>query len=129
MAEHIQFDYKYDNHFAELKDHELMTERLNIMVAIEPYIGTYYSRDYVRRKVLRQTDEEIEEMAQEMEEENATGIGVPLETQNQMVQGRIDADVEAAKALGKTPKEPDLSNSKGEGATEAPSIDIKKAKI
>ena len=129
MAEHIQFDYKYDNHFAELKDHELMTERLNIMVAIEPYIGTYYSRDYVRRKVLRQTDEEIEEMAQEMEEENATGIGVPLETQNQMVQGRIDADVEAAKALGKTPKEPDIANSKGEGATEAPSIDIKKAKI
>ena len=129
MAEHIQFDYKYDNHFAELKDHELMTERLNIMVAIEPYIGTYYSRDYVRRKVLRQTDEEIEEMAQEMEEENASGVGVPLETQNQMVQGRIDADVEAAKALGKTPKEPDIANSKGEGATEAPSIDIKKAKI
>ena len=129
MVEHIQFDYKYDNHFAELKDHELMTERLNIMVAIEPYIGTYYSRDYVRRKVLRQTDEEIEEMLQEMEEENASGVGVPLETQNQMVQGRIDADVEAAKALGKTPKEPDIANSKGEGATEAPSIDIKKAKI
>ena len=129
MAEHIQFDYKYDNHFAELKDHELMTERLNIMVAIEPYIGTYYSRDYVRRKVLRQTDEEIEEMIQEMDEENASGVGVPLETQNQMVQGRIDADVEAAKALGKTPKEPDIANSKGEGATEAPGIDIKKAKI
>ena len=129
MAEHIQFDYKYDNHFAELKDHELMTERLNIMVAIEPYIGTYYSRDYVRRKILRQTDEEIEEMAQEMEEENASGVGVPLETQNQMVQGRIDADVEAAKALGKTPKEPDIANSKGEGTTEAPGIDIKKAKI
>ena len=129
MSEHIQFDYKYDNHFAELKDHELMTERLNIMVAIEPYIGTYYSRDYVRRKVLRQTDEEIEEMIQEMDEENASGVGVPLETQNQMVQGRIDADVEAAKALGKTPKEPDIANSKGEGATEAPGIDIKKAKI
>ena len=64
-----------------------------------------------------------------MEEENASGVGVPLETQNQMVQGRIDADVEAAKALGKTPKEPDISNSKGEGATEAPGIDIKKAKI
>ena len=129
MAEHIQFDYKYDNHFAELKDHELMTERLNIMVAIEPYIGTYYSRDYVKRKVLRQTDEEIEEMTQEMEEENASGIGVPLDTQNQMVQGRIDADIEAAKALGKTPKEPDVANAKGEGATEAPGIDIKKAKI
>ena len=129
MAEHIQFDYKYDNHFAELKDHELMTERLNIMVAIEPYIGTYYSRDYVKRKVLRQTDDEIEEMAKEMEEENASGVGVPLETQNMMVQGRLDTEKEAAKNLGKTPKEPDVANSKGEGSTEAPGIDIKKAKI
>jgi hypothetical protein len=99
------------------------------MVAIEPYIGTYYSRDYVKRKVLRQTDDEIEEMAKEMEEENASGIGVPLETQNMMVQGRLDTEKEAAKNLGKTPKEPDIANSKGEGSTEAPGIDIKKAKI
>ena len=129
MAEHIQFDYKYDNHFAELKDHELMTERLNIMVAIEPYIGTYYSRDYVKRKILRQTDEEIEEMAQEMEEENEAGIGVPLETQNQMMQGSIDAEVERQGQLGKNGTEPNLDNKKNGGRTEAPDIDIKKAKI
>ena len=129
MSEHIQFDYKYDNHFAELKDHELMTERLNIMVAIEPYIGTYYSRDYVKRKVLRQTDEEIEEMQQEMEEENEAGIGVPLETQNQMMQGSIDAEVERQGQLGKNGKEPTLDNKKNGGRTEAPDIDIKKAKI
>ena len=129
MSEHIQFDYKYDNHFAELKDHELMTERLNIMVAIEPYIGTYYSRDYVKRKVLRQTDEEIEEMAQEMEEENEAGIGVPLETQNQMMQGAIDAEAQRQGNLGKNPSEPNLDNKKNGGKTEAPGIDIKKAKI
>ena len=129
MAEHIQFDYVYDNHFAELKDHELMTERLNIMVAIEPYIGTYYSRDYVKRKILRQTDEEIEEMAQEMEEENEAGIGVPLETQNQMMQGSIDAEVERQGQLGKNGTEPNLDNKKNGGRTEAPDIDIKKAKI
>ena len=129
MAEHIQFDYIYDNHFAELKDHELMTERLNIMVAIEPYIGTYYSRDYVKRKVLRQTDEEIEEMGAEMEEENAMGMGVPLETQNALMQGAIDSEVEQQTALGKNPKEPSLDNSKNGGSTKAPEINIKKAKI
>ena len=129
MAEHIQFDYQYDNHFAELKDHELMTERLNIMVAIEPYIGTYYSRDYVKRKVLRQTDEEIEEMQQEMEEENEAGIGVPLETQNQMMQGAIDAESQRQGNLGKNKTEPNLDNKKNGGKTEAPEIDIKKAKI
>ena len=129
MAEHIQFDYKYDNHFAELKDHELMTERLNIMVAIEPYIGTYYSRDYVKRKVLRQTDEEIEELAQEMEQENEAGVGVPLETQNQMMQGAIDAESQRQGNLGKNKSEPTLDNKKNGGRTEAPEIDIKKAKI
>ena len=129
MSEHIQFDFKYDNHFAELKDHELMTERLNIMVAIEPYIGTYYSRDYVKRKVLRQTDEEIEEMAQEMQEENEAGIGVPLETQNQMMQGAIDAEKQRQGNLGKNKTEPTLDNKKNGGRTEAPEIDIKKAKI
>ena len=129
MSEHIQFDFKYDNHFAELKDHELMTERLNIMVAIEPYIGTYYSRDYVKRKVLRQTEDEIMEMQQEMEEENEAGIGVPLDTQNQMMQGSIDAEVERQGNLGKNKSEPNLDNKKNGGKTEAPEIDIKKAKI
>ena len=130
MSEHIQFDYLYDNHFAELKDHELMTERLNIMVAIEPYIGTYYSRDYVKRKVLRQTDEEIEEMAQEMEDENAAGYGVPIETQNALMQGAIDAEIGAQSAAQSSPtKKPDTSGSKNGQKTSAPQLDIKKAKI
>ena len=130
MTEHIQFDFLYDNHFAELKDHELMTERLNIMVAIEPYIGTYYSRDYVKRKVLRQTDEEIEEMAQEMEEENEVGYGVPIETQNALMQGAIDAEIGAQSAAQSSPtKKPDTSGSKNGQKTSAPQLDIKKAKI
>jgi hypothetical protein len=123
MSEHIQFDYIYDNHFAELKDTELMNERLNLMVAIEPYIGTYYSRDYVKRKVLRQTDEEIIEMGEEMQNENEMGIGVPLETQNAIMQGQMQND------LGMRQTEPDLEKKKDGGSTEAPTINIKKAKI
>ena len=59
MEDHIQYDFLYDNHFAELKDAELTTERLNLAALAEPYVGKYYSLDYVRRKILRQTDEEI----------------------------------------------------------------------
>jgi hypothetical protein len=59
MREHIQYDFLYDNHFSELKEAELMTERLNMAATAEPYIGKYYSQNYVRRKILRQTDEEI----------------------------------------------------------------------
>ena len=124
MAEHIQFDYLYDNHFAELKDTELMNERLNLMTQIEPYIGTYYSRDYVKRKILRQTEEEMIEMEKEMEEENATGVGVPLETQQAIAQGQMEVD-RATTNLGKNGKDPDT---KGD-STESPGIDIKKAKI
>jgi hypothetical protein len=125
MAEHIQFDYLYDNHFAELKETELMTERLNLMVAIEPYIGTYYSRDYVKRKVLRQTDQEIVDMEKEMEDENEQGIGVPLETQNQIMQGRMND-------LGNDQKEPDLESQGRRADAEddrKTSVDIRKAKI
>ena len=128
MSEHIQFDYLYDNHFAELKETELMNERLNLMVAIEPYIGTYYSRDYVKRKILRQTDEEIEEMAEEMEEENATGVGVPLETQNAIMQGQIENGQignNQKTNMGKNGKDPEVNGS----STEAPELNIKKAKI
>ena len=124
MAEHIQFDYLYDNHFAELKETELMNERLNLMTQIEPYIGTYYSRDYVKRKILRQTEEEMIEMDKEMEEENASGVGVPLETQQMIAQGQMEVD-RATTNLGKNGKDPDTKGN----STEPPVIDIKKAKI
>jgi hypothetical protein len=74
MAEHIQFDFLYDNHFAELKESELFTERLNMVSMAEPYVGRYFSQDYLRRKILRQTDEEIIEQDEIMAKEIEDGI-------------------------------------------------------
>ncbi len=74
MSDHIQYDFLYDNHFAELKDAELLTERLNLAATAEPYIGKYYSKDYVRRKILRQTDTEIMEQDQIIDAEIKAGI-------------------------------------------------------
>jgi hypothetical protein len=74
MSDHIQYDYLYDNQFAELKDSELLGERLGILATIEPYIGKYYSQDYVRRKVLRQTDSEIIEIDKRIKYEIKKGI-------------------------------------------------------
>ena len=73
MEEHIQYDFLYDNHFTELKEAELQTERLALLTATEPYIGKYYSNDWVRRNVLRQTDVEIEEQDDQIEKEIADG--------------------------------------------------------
>jgi hypothetical protein len=74
MAEHIQFDFLYDNHFAELKESELFTERLNMASMAAPYVGKYFSQDYLRRKILRQTDEEIIEQDEIMAKEIEDGI-------------------------------------------------------
>ena len=58
---------------ADLKDAELTTERLNLAALAEPYVGKYYSQDYVRRKILRQTDEEIIEQDKIIDKEIADG--------------------------------------------------------
>ena len=74
MSEHIQYDFLYDNHFAELKETELFNERMAAATSAEPYVGRYYSQDYVRRKLLRQTDEEIIEQDKLMKKEIADGV-------------------------------------------------------
>ena len=74
MSEHIQYDFLYDNHFAELKDSELLNERLTMVAAAEPYVGKYFSQDYLRRKILRQTDEEILEQDKIMKKEIKDGV-------------------------------------------------------
>jgi len=74
MSDHIQYDFLYDNHFAELKEAELTTERLNLASLAEPYVGKYYSNDYVRRKILRQTDIEIEEQDALIKKEIKDGV-------------------------------------------------------
>jgi len=74
MEDHIQYDFLYDNHFSELKEAELLTNRLSLATTIEPYIGKYYSTEYVRKKVLRQTDSEIIEIDEQIEDEIEKGI-------------------------------------------------------
>ena len=74
ISDHIQYDFIYDNQFAELKESELMNERLGTLATIEPYIGKYYSVDYVRRKILRQTETEMHEIDMQIEKEIVAGI-------------------------------------------------------
>ena len=120
MSEHIQYDFLYDNHFSELKDAELMNERLALAQVAEPYVGKYYSQDYVRRKILRQTDEEILEQDRLIEKEIADGtipdpsIPVDPETGQPLDQSSAGMD------LGAPVMEPDLE--KDSNATKAPEM-------
>jgi hypothetical protein len=69
IKEVITFKYATDNNFAEMRDSELLRERMATLGLVEPYVGTYFSRSWVRKNVLMQSDEEIEEMDKEIAEE------------------------------------------------------------
>jgi hypothetical protein len=119
MDEHIQYDFLYDNHFAELKDAELLNERINMVQVAEPYVGKYFSQDYVRRKILRQTDEEIVEQDKLIKKEIADGTipdpSIPVDPMTGMP---IDQNAPMGD-LGAPVMEPNLDGVKGGGATEA----------
>jgi len=91
MSDHIQYDFLYDNHFAELKDAELMQERLGLVQTADPYIGKYYSVDYIRRKILRQTDDEIVEQNKLIKYEKEAGIIPPTPEEMEMAQTIIQS--------------------------------------
>ena len=74
MKDHIQYDFLYDNQFAELKESELIGGRLGLLAQMEPYIGKYYSTEFVSKRVLRQTDQEIIEIDEQIEDEIQKGI-------------------------------------------------------
>lgn len=69
----IQIDYVRDNHFTELKDSELLRERLGTLDQISQYVGEYFSREWVMKNVMMMNDEDIEEMRKQVEAENANG--------------------------------------------------------
>ena len=73
IKQHIQFDFLRDGHFAELKHAELLEGRLNTLDRIQSYIGTFYSKEYVQKYVLRLTDAEIATMSDEIKKETGDG--------------------------------------------------------
>lgn len=65
----IYYDFLEDNHFSELKNAEIMRERLNTLRDIDEYVGKYYSAEWVRKNILMQTEDEIEEIDQQIADE------------------------------------------------------------
>jgi len=82
MQEHIQYDFLQDGHFAELKDAELLENRIQSLDSIQSYVGTFFSKEYVLKKVLRMNDAEIDEMRKQIQRETEIdpmdgGIDIP----------------------------------------------------
>ena len=93
FKEHIYYDFIKDNNFTELKDAELMKERLALLQEVDPYTGRYFSQAWIQRNVLRLNDEDIKEMQAEIDEEKAMGLGLPQQTMNDVAQASMMSDV------------------------------------
>ena len=73
MKQDIYYDFMEDNHFTELKDTEIMTERLRLLGDIDSYVGKYFSEKWVRTNVLRLTEDEVEEIQTQIDQEGGGG--------------------------------------------------------
>jgi len=93
MKEHIYYDFIKDNNFAELKDAELMKERLALLSNVDPYTGRYFSQAWIQRNVLRLTDDEIKTMQDEIDEEKEMGLGLPVGVMNDVAQQQMMSNV------------------------------------
>ena len=93
FKEHIHYDYIKDNNFSELKEAELMRERLSLLGTIDPYTGRYFSQSWIQRNVLRLTDDDIKIMQTEMDEEKEEGLGLPVGVTNDVAQAQMMSQV------------------------------------
>ena len=74
IREFIVYDFQDDNHFQELKDMEILKERIEALNNVNEFVGTYYSVEYVRRYILRQSDTEIDAIDKQIEAEKKQGV-------------------------------------------------------
>ena len=98
VRRNIKYDFKQDNYFTELKENEIITERVNTLNSIDAYVGKYFSQEWVKRNVLRMSDDEIATMTDQMSDEN-------------------DADTEMDAALA----DPDMGTNNVDGQNGPPS--------
>lgn len=96
LVQDIRFDFMKDNHFAEIKDSEIMQSRMNLLATIDPFVGKYYSPTYVKKHILRLSDEEIAEIDAENEEHNAEQLQNEIEEIK--AKGSAQAEVNAQSA-------------------------------
>ena len=126
MKEHIQYDYLFDNHFNELKEIEMMNQRMMTVTQMDPFVGKYFSVEHIRRHVLNQTDTDYKEIDKQMQKEIESGLAIDPADMN-----ALDQMTAANQALA-----PEIQDAQAQDAAERDAIaqdasmerEIKKAK-
>ena len=95
FKENIHYDFIKDNNFSELKEAELMTNRLQLLSSVDPYTGRYFSQAWIQRNVLRLNDDDIKNMQKEIDDEKEAGLGLPVGVMNDVAQQTMMSQVPA----------------------------------
>lgn len=122
FREHISYTFKNDNNFAEMRDAELLRERVTLLAQVQPYIGLYYSNGWIKRNVLRLSEEEVDTMGKEIEEEKKSGeLPLPIAGPDGQMPGALDQDQGQPGAPGQEPAPQPVDNTDdgGDGQSES----------
>jgi hypothetical protein len=92
FKEDIYYNYMKDNNFTEMRDAEILRERLSVLQTVDPYIGRYYSMEWVQKNVLQMDKETIAEMKTQIAKEDAAGTGGPTTPPEMQQQQQADAE-------------------------------------
>ena len=122
MKEHITYDFIYDNHFAELREGEMLSQRMQVASMCEPYLGKYFSVYQVRHNILGFTDAEIKEQDRQIAYERNVGI-IPDPNAQMQEEEEEDPTQDMDLEGGQVPEDDmDLSGDSGQGPPS--SVDI-----
>jgi hypothetical protein len=129
FKENIYYDFIKDNNFNELKEAELIKERLSLLQSVDPYTGRYFSQKWIQQNVLRLTDDQIAEMQKQIDEEKEAGLGLPVEITNNVAQQQMSGEVQAQQQMQMAQDQADMqqdSQAQDQSSNPANSGDKKK---
>ena len=92
IIQDIRYDFQEDNHFAELKEAEVINNRLETLNRIQPYVGMYYSIEYVKRHILKQSEDDIKDISKQLSAEKKD-----IEAMHILMNGGVDPNQGEAK--------------------------------
>jgi len=126
MKEHMQYDFLFDNHFNELKNIEMMNQRMMTVTQMDPFVGKYFSVEYVRKEILGQTNKDMREIDKQMKGDISSGLALdPAETNT------LDQLAQANQALApeiQAMQADDAAERETAAADDALARDLKRAK-
>lgn len=125
FKENIHYNFIQDNNFSELKEAELMTNRLTLLSAIDPYTGRYFSQEWIQQNVLRLTDDEIQTMNAQIDKEKEDGLGLPVGVTNDIASQQMAASVQTDAQAQQSQNQIDMDQ---DNAEHQHGLDMKAAK-